>query len=92
MRELDQGPAKLTTLQGGDPFEVEYSITFITDLAVIRAGFPPVVKTSATVHYIRATDQRDIPAGEYLLHRESEINRLKNLGFGGWHVLSWPIG
>jgi hypothetical protein len=92
MREVDEGRASLKALQGADQFEVAYRIVFTTELHTVRSGFPPVTKMKADVEYIRSADGRAIPEGEYLLERPTEINRVKNLGFGAWHVLSWPIG
>ena len=92
MQEVDEGRAKLTSLAGitgSGGTDVAYSIVFTTTLRTVRPGFPPVADLKANVHYIRAVDGSSIPEGEYLLHREHEINRVKNLGFS-WHVLSWP--
>lgn len=88
--EVDAGRAKLKGLTVQGEFDVEYKITFTHSLEMVRAGFPPIQRSSADVAYIRSVDGRQIPQGEYLLERPSEINRVSNVV--GWHVLSWPRG
>ncbi len=89
MDDRDTGIGKLQDFNNNDLFDVEYSITVSTTIRAVRPGLPPVAKTTAVVHYIRAVKGEAIPAGEYLLKRENEINRVKNLA-SGWCVLSWP--
>jgi hypothetical protein len=90
MDELAEGRAKLKDCYNNELFEVEYSIRFRTTLQFMRTGSSPVAKTKAEVRYIRALNGNAIAPGEYLLERDPEINRVKNLGGDSWHVLSWP--
>lgn len=92
MREIDEGRAKLKGLTVHGEFDVKYKLVYCSRLEQERAGYPPVRRFEATVEYIRSLDGRRMPPGEYLLERESEVNRLKNIGANTWHVLSWPRG
>lgn len=91
MDELDEGRATLKDFQDNALFAVEYSITFRTDVRFVRPSFPPVVKRETIVHYLRTLTGEHIPFGEYLLVRPHQINRVSNIGVGGWHILSWPV-
>jgi hypothetical protein len=75
--EIDEGSASLKGLLTEEEFAVRYKIAFTTEWETVRLGFPPVIKQSATVLYIRREDGKPIGEGEYLLERPSEINRLK---------------
>ncbi len=88
-KDLDEGTAKLKDFNGKERFDVEYSIAFVTTLIPPRRpGLPPMPRLKATVNYIRAVNGEVIPAGEYWLHRPSEINRVEYLDGAGWYVLS----
>ena len=68
-------------------YQVSYNFDITTDITE-KPGFPRVAAKSNSKGTVRALDGRYIPEGEYDLHCENEILRVKNIGSG--HILA-PI-